>query len=375
MGISEPIDAGLVERILAPLEDGPCGTDLRLDLAPNAVYSALRDARSEARAAERLSDNDPTAPVGHGDWHTVERLSSETLASRSKDIEVASWLMESLTRIRGLEGLAEGAEILAGLVERFWDKGLFPGWDEEDPAYRLATITGLSGQDRDGTLLQPLRRIALFDQEDGTPVTLWQYDRARNLASLGDQGKPPQSATPVMRLDALEHSARHQGRATLLATRSAASRAVRAWRSLEAAIATIAMPPEATPSTGRVLELLDEIVMIANRYLPVDPSPEAADMQSAGDAPPGVPIPDARVQASMGRDAMLDDVLRIAGIFRVREPTSPFSYTLEDAVRRARMSWLDLLLEVIPDDNARTSVLNGLGIKLLPDQSPGPPRH
>ena len=368
MGISEPIDMGLVERILAPLEDAPCGTDLRLDLSPNAAYSALRDARSEARAAERLSDNDPAAPVGHGGWHMVERLSSEALASRSKDIEIASWLMESLTRTRGLEGFADGAEILAGFVQRFWNEGLFPVWDDEDPAYRLAAITGLSGQGRDGTLLQPLRRIALFEQEDGTPVTEWQYDRARNLASLGEQ---PPSATPSVRLEALEHSARHHGRSKLLATRAAAMRAAWAWRSLEAAIATTGMPQEGVPSTGRVLELLDKMVVIANRYLPADPRPEETDAYSSGDAP----LPDASIQASMGRDAMLDDVLRIAGVFRAREPTSPFSYTLEDAVRRARMSWLDLLLEVIPDDTARTSILNGLGIKLFPNQSPGSPRH
>lgn len=60
-------------------------------------------------------------------------------------------------------------------------------------------------------------------------------------------------------------------------------------------------------------------------------------------------------------------MLRIAGIFRIREPTSPLSYTLENAVRRARLSWPELLAEVMPDNNARTSVLTGLGIRPAQD--------
>ena len=370
MNISGSIDAELLERVLAPFDGAPGGEDLRLDPSPNALYSALRDARSEARAAERLADNDPTASIGYPDWNTVERLSIQALASRSKDIEITAWLVESLTRSRGLDGLAEGAEILAGLIARFWDKGMFPAPDDEDPAYRLAAITGLSGGSRDGTLLQPLRRITLFEQEDGNPVTLWQYNRSWNHASLGKKdeasGSKPTAAPsrPVVPLDSIENSARSLGRPRLLATRTAALRAIGAWNALERAVADV-VTPDAVPSTSRVLELLNGIVAITNRYLPADPDPEPPDA-AVGDDEDGAPL-DGPARASAGRDALLDDVLRIAGIFRIREPTSPLSYTLENAVRRARLSWPELLAEVMPDNNARTSVLTGLGIRPAQD--------
>ena len=53
----------------------------------------------------------------------------------------------------------------------------------------------------------------------------------------------------------------------------------------------------------------------------------------------------------------------LAEDFRRTEPSSPISYTLEEAVRRARLSWPDLLRELIPELPPRSSVLVGLGIR------------
>ena len=83
--------------------------------------------------AERLADDNPAAvPAGTDGWSVVERLESDAPPKHSGDIEVKCWLTESLTRRRGLAGLADGAAILAGLVGRFRDRGLFPALDEEE---------------------------------------------------------------------------------------------------------------------------------------------------------------------------------------------------------------------------------------------------
>jgi type VI secretion system protein ImpA len=60
---------------------------------------------------------------------------------------------------------------------------------------------------------------------------------------------------------------------------------------------------------------------------------------------------------------MLGQLSAIAEFFRRTEPGSPLSYTLEEAVRRARMTLPDLLAEVVADERARGEILTALGIR------------
>ena len=53
----------------------------------------------------------------------------------------------------------------------------------------------------------------------------------------------------------------------------------------------------------------------------------------------------------------------IAAFFLRTEPLSPLSYTLQDAVRRGRMTWPELLAEIVPDWTTRATILTRLGIK------------
>jgi type VI secretion system protein ImpA len=63
------------------------------------------------------------------------------------------------------------------------------------------------------------------------------------------------------------------------------------------------------------------------------------------------------------REILLGQISQIAALFRLSEPNSPLSYTLEDAVRRARLGWPELLKEMMPDSAPRAAILSGLGIR------------
>ncbi|WP_198376680.1 hypothetical protein [Neoroseomonas rubea] len=64
------------------------------------------------------------------------------------------------------------------------------------------------------------------------------------------------------------------------------------------------------------------------------------------------------------REDAIKQLEEIAAFFRKTEPHSPLAFTLDDAVRRARMPLPELLAEVLPDEAARKAMLNSLGIRL-----------
>ncbi len=361
--MDESTEHGSVEALLEPFGEGaPAGENLREDASTQSLYYRLRDARAEARAAERLADNDPELSAGvPPQWAAVAELARDALATRSKDVEVACWLTESLTRHRGLAGLAFGADLLGGLVAGFWSRGLYPPAEDDDPEGRLAAVTGLSGQDRDGSLLQPLRKTVLFTRGDGSPVTLWDYERSSALAALGNKG-PGRAAADVVPFNDLEADARGPGLDALRDLARDAARAEASWKAFEAAVAAT-VPAEAQPSTGRARALLESLRGIAARYVPAGAeagtAPEAAGEGAEVAGPAAAPAP----MPAGDREALLDEVLRIARVFRTREPNSPISFTLEEAVRRARMPWPDLLRELVADGAARASMMTIAGLR------------
>ena len=68
------------------------------------------------------------------------------------------------------------------------------------------------------------------------------------------------------------------------------------------------------------------------------------------------------------REEALRSLAAIAEFFRRTEPLSPLSYTLQEAVRRARMSWPELLEEIVPDAGQRSQILLSLGIRPPPSE-------
>jgi type VI secretion system protein ImpA len=341
-------------------ENSPIGRDLRLDASPQSIYFRLRDARSEARAQERVADTDPTATdTGLRHWATMRELAVPALVQETKDVEIAAWLTESLVRSDGLPGLTLGAELMCGLIERFWEANLLPLPDEDGIDGRLAAIAGLDGEGGNGALLQPLRKLVMFERNDGTPISFWQFEQSEDVSTLGDTARKNQRL-PFAELEA---DARGVGRPMLATMAADAGRALAAWRSLGVALDKVG--GRDAPSIGRVQELLIKLQRIAVRYagVPVVEAaaaevpdvPEAAEPAAVASPPPPVP-------AQPDREVLLAEVTRIAALFRKAEPNAPIGYTLDEAVRRARLSLPELLKEMMPEAGPRAALLVGLGI-------------
>jgi type VI secretion system protein ImpA len=364
-----------LEALLAPIPgDAPQGSDIREDYSGQSAYNRLRDARSEARDAEKLQDagsddaRDPT-PL----WRSVRDLGLKTLAETAKDLEVAAWVTEAYVRSHGLAGLTAGAKLIAGLAEHYWDD-VFPLPDDYGVETRVAPVTGLNGREGNGSLIQPLHKLPLFTRGDGTQIAVYQYDGSAQLATLDAERRQARIEAGAVPFDELDKEARSQGARTFARLREDAREAIAAWQGMAAILDEKAS--EDPPSTSTVRDMISHVVEIANRYAPPEADAPAADAQAgAEDGTPGGATGVATggfggIGVPTGQVASREDALRalenLAAFFRRTEPVSPLAYTLDEAVRRSRMTWPELMEEIVADRDSRNAILTTLGIRPPP---------
>lgn len=158
--------------VLAPLPgDSPTGPSLRYD----PVFDEIREAR-------RLDD--PSLPMGvwqtaqkRADWDEVARLCRRVLETRSKDLQIACWMLEALVHRQGFGVLGVGLHMLAGLCEAFWD-GLHPEIDDGDLTARVAPLEWLNATLPRLLHMQPLTRSG------SQPVVAFSYADYQNAQRL-----------------------------------------------------------------------------------------------------------------------------------------------------------------------------------------------
>lgn len=127
-----------LDTLLLPISaDSPSGENLRYE----GVYDEIRSARTEDDPV--LMQGIWKTPLRKADWGKVEELCIEALRGRSKDLQVAAWLLESWVHLHSFAGLHEGFRLLTGLCEGFWDT-LYPEIQDGDIEFRLGPIEWLN---------------------------------------------------------------------------------------------------------------------------------------------------------------------------------------------------------------------------------------
>lgn len=370
-----------IQALLAAVsQEAPAGPDLREDFSPRSIYLRLRDARMAVRDAEKQEDQgsrDPAADPPAILWRQVRTLAVEALG-QSKDIEAAAWLLEALLRSDGPRGLAAGAFLIGGLVDAYWDQNLYPPEDEDGVASRVQPVTGLNGQGGDGTLAQPLRKLVIFNRPDGSPFPFWQYKQSEELTTFDTARANQRVKAGAVPLQTVETEARAAGQGHFAALRRDLRAARDAWVAMGEVLD--AKAGQDSPSVRAVRELLDEVLTIAERFAPAAEA-EAPGAEEAGGSAPGDEagadqaggpgVARGPLVGAVNREDMLRELSRIAAFFRRTEPQSPLGYTLEEAIRRGRMTWPELLAEIVSDTSVRDNILMQLGIRPVPPDEGG----
>jgi type VI secretion system protein ImpA len=332
----------------------------------------VKDARSAARAAERQMEGG-LADAPPADWKAVTAPAIKALGESSKDLEIAAYLIEGLCRTHGFAGLRDGFKLARGLVEKFWET-LYPVPDEEGVATKVAPLTGLNGDDAEGTLLAPINRIPITDSASFGRLTFSHYMQAAATARILD---------PEQKEERIKAGAMHMELIQKAVAETPASFYHDAYDDLNAALEEFAglgtalenAAGSASPPTsairGVLTNVLDAIKDVARAKLPSAAPPPTSDEETDGGADGGAASNGVaadgrggeRLPTVRNRDDALHAITLLADYFRRNEPHSLIPFALEQAVRWGRMSIPELFAELIPDDNPREALFKQVGIR------------
>jgi type VI secretion system protein ImpA len=125
-----------VDQLLEPISsEAPAGAFLRYE----GTYDRIQEARREDDST--LQQGVWKRDLKRANWNSVSEICIEALEKRSKDLQIAAWLLESWIQLYGFAGAREGLKVLLGLCQAFWDT-MYPSL--EDPEFRLAPLNWIN---------------------------------------------------------------------------------------------------------------------------------------------------------------------------------------------------------------------------------------
>ena len=382
-----------IAALLAPVPEtdgapGGAGVSLRYD--PATV--AIRQAREEDDASLPLGDW--ARPLKRADWPAVAMQCSQLLRERSKDLQLAAWLLEAWVHLHQIDGLRAGVALLTGLVEQYWPV-LHPRIDDDgDTEARVAPLFWLNE-----TLPRTLRlQIALMALPDHKPprLTLDDWDRLMRRPQGRDQRREDAAvdsgeAPAPGREDLIRLAGEAATRQTLRERRRQLREIVNDWARLDALIDD-RLGNEA-PSLARVGEVLRQLghAMTSllggqGEHLPEDDdapveetsAPEAmpdaveqsepqdaaaASMTLASASAPGsAQAPTG--QTVMNRESAYRQLEQIAEFLQRTEPHSPIPYLVRRAITWGRMPLPQLMQEMLKQEGDVQRLFGLLGVQM-----------
>jgi type VI secretion system protein ImpA len=157
----------LRDDLLTPIPgDNPAGTHLRYEL-----YDIVREARREEIDAPTGGWDRPRKTA---DWALVAKETSNALATKSKDLQLAVWLIEASYHRESFAGFSAAVRVTAQMLATFWDH-LYPELEDGDAEARIAPLAWL-GSDK-----QPLRQAIRLAPITTTGLTIFKFRDSQDV--------------------------------------------------------------------------------------------------------------------------------------------------------------------------------------------------
>ena len=124
------------EDILSPIPgENPCGIDLRYD-TKLLIFDKIKEA---CRQDDDLAQGDWQYERKTANFPLVVKLAQDTLATVSKDLQLAAYLSEALLQTERFGGLRQGLDLTYRLLTEFWDT-VYPVIEDGDRELRARPL-------------------------------------------------------------------------------------------------------------------------------------------------------------------------------------------------------------------------------------------
>ncbi|MFN2531641.1 MAG: type VI secretion system protein TssA [Pyrinomonadaceae bacterium] len=361
--VPSPVQVVDVAALIAPLSaENASGENLQY----SEVYDEIREAR---RADDNLAQGDWQREPKLAEWAKVVDLSSNALATRTKDLQIAAWLTEALVELHGFVGLRDGLKVMRALHENFWDT-VFPLAEDGDLEARANAVSFM-----DGKVEIPLKKLSLTNSGTGIDYSYLQWEEStkfdipENIESL--------EASAYERMSALKQQAEDEGKTTGEAWRKAKDSTRRAfyettnlvlnesWEEFQALDRVMDERfGRQTPGLGALKKALESIRSLVDklvkekRILEPDPIPVTAGADGNSSADGGTRMAGGPINT---RADALRQLAEVAEYFKRAEPHSPVSYLVQRAIKWGQMPLEVWLEDVIKDGNVLGQLREVLG--------------
>jgi type VI secretion system protein ImpA len=355
MSVGRTLD---VESLVTPIAGAnPSGASLRYA----GTYDAIQEAR---RADDALAQGDWQHATKVSDWRAVIDLATTALATRTKDLQIAAWLLEAAVKTHGFAGFRDGLRLVRELMDGFWDT-VYPEAEDGDLEFRAAPIEWMNDRLPEAVKAVPIARSSAGDQ-----YAWWHWHESRTVENLGRQnpearelalaegkisGEEFDKAVAALPRPHWEDLVQSLGEAWDELTQLDASIDARFGRNAPSLVAL-------KKATEEVRTLVESIVKRKRELEPGGAptgSPVVEDgvpelREAPGESPGGMP---------RDRAAALRQLAEVAAFFRRTEPHSPVAYLVQRAVQWGHMPLEAWLKEVINDGSVLAHVRETLGLK------------
>ncbi len=362
------------QALLAPLPgNDPCGQFLRYE----GTYDRIRESRREDDA--NLPQGIWQIELKQAQWAQVIRQATEALKTKSKDLQIAVWLVEALTRVDGFAGGRAGFELLLKLCETYWP-GLFPRVDEpEDLEARTLILEWVADKAAMAIKMHPITNPSTSLSQ---PFSFFDYHRIQKLEQqlAADKKNTQRGQRPKTNPDAenytrekFETSADFTPLAHFRATLADIDGWLAAIKALEAFLDSVC--GHDSPSfRGLITELNSIRTLVREVFEARDqtpPEPEAPvltiaspDADSAEPMSPRIDRPALPVGNFVlrNRDDAYVLLNQIADFLVQIDPHSPAPYLIRRAISFQSLTFTDLLSHLVDDDRQRVHLFKLLGV-------------
>lgn len=357
-----------LEVLLQPIsEDQPSGESLRY----SGIYDEINEAR---RADDTLNKGEWKSDLKVSDYGRVIELAIPALSTETKDLQIAVWLSEAVTRKHGLAGFRDSLLLIGGIQEKFWET-LHPEIDEGDMEGRANAVSWLD------TYLADALKTATITGGTGYSYRDWEDSKKFDIPDSLD-GLPSEEKAALQELKATAERERRVTAAMWASEKTQTRRAPmekfnfaldECWAAFNALNLVIEEKYDRNqmPGLTNLKKTIDDVHSQVKKILeekrieepdPVEEEEELAAEGVEGEAVEGTSKGGGSVAGAIqNRKDALKRLNEIAGFFQKTEPHSPVSYLVQRAVKWGNMPLESWLQEVIKDQSVLFQLRETLG--------------